>query len=248
MKKILIIKNGSCDVERALRKVICSIEENIVFDVIMSCDLIKSKFPADCLSYNAIIICGGQQSLTEKSYSHIYLNDLIEYTKIWINSNAKVLGICLGAQVIGEACGFRTTKMLKPIIGYQKNIQIVSNNDASLMDSSFVPYTSYLLCCHYDHIHINNNVTIEAYLYCDCKNCNNRLSQDGDIQGERIPYAFRIKNAYGVQFHPEIDVDILRQIKCVYTELIEHFKFAESNEEMIHMTTIKFFKKWLATI
>lgn len=106
MKKILIIKNGSCDVEIPIKYYLSNIDKDIRFDVYMSKDIVIQKNAFECLKYDAIIICGGPQTLTNRhdmEYQHKYLNTLICYMRIWVKSCVPVLGICLGAQMISES-------------------------------------------------------------------------------------------------------------------------------------------------
>ena len=146
MKKILIIKNGVCDVDKTLQHIIHDINKNsnkIIQTYIMkSYDLVRLCEPKDCFLYDAIIICGGNQSLVgrhDDDYPYEYLNKLIEYTKIWIDStNICILGICLGAQIIGEACGFKTARLDFPVIGYQNDIRLCCSTTSIFMDESFI--------------------------------------------------------------------------------------------------------------
>lgn len=230
----MIIKNGSCDVDKSLRHIMNTIDINIETFVIMSNDLVLTLKPTDCLIYDAIVVCGGQQSLVDRhsiNYSHPYLNDLIEFVKIWIQHNICILGICLGAQILGEACGFETTRLNSPVIGYQQTI-IVS--DSSMLDESDTPF---FMCCHHDRIRITDDtditdikIKIDAYLR---------------VKTELIPYAFSIKRAYGVQFHPEMNNDMLLQVKCFYAQVGELSEFTTTNEIRIREATIRFFRRWL---
>jgi len=232
MKKLLIIKNGSCDVDKSLQHIMRTIDTNIETFVIMSNDLIQTLKPADCLIYDAIMICGGQQSLIDRhndDYLYPYLNNLIEFVKIWIHEyNMCILGICLGAQILGEACEFKTIRMKSPVIGYQQPI-IVSIS--SLLDESDIPF---FMCCHHDCVEITNDINIKIKIDAHLK-----------VGTELIPYAFSIKRAYGVQFHPEMNNDMLLQVKCFYAQVSELSQFTTTNEVRIREATMRFFRRWI---
>jgi GMP synthase-like glutamine amidotransferase len=242
MKQILIIKNGVCDVDKSIQQIIHTIDKNIKTYVATSYNLVHTSKATDYLFYDAIIICGGQQSLTNRcseNYPYQYLNKIIEYTKIWIESNMCVLGICLGGQIIGEACGFKTSSLDTPVMGYQKDIRLDYSPSNALLDETFTDYLPFLMCCHYDFTQINEyvnkpNFNIDAY-----------LSVNNYDSNSIIPYAFSIKNAYAVQFHPEMNDDLLRQVKYFYPSLENVTQFAISNREIIHKTTLKFFDTWI---
>jgi len=241
MKQILIIKNGVCDVDKSIQQIIHTIDKNIKTYVTSSYDLVQIKKAHDYLFYDAIIICGGQQSLTDRcseNYPYQYLNKIIEYTKIWIESNMCVLGICLGGQIIGEACGFKTASLDTPVMGYQKDIRIDYSPSNTILDETFTDYLPFLMCCHYDFIQVKckDNVRIDAYLHLEIYDASTM-----------IPYAFSIKNAYAVQFHPEMNNDLLHQVKCFYSPLVRSQQFVISNRDNIHATTMKFFDKWIKT-
>lgn len=270
MKRILLIKNGVCDVDISLYRIIHSIYENIKMDIIKSCELIKIMEATDCLFYDAIIICGGQQSLTDRhndNYPHAYLNKLIEYTKIWIEANMCILGICLGAQIIGAACGFKIDSLSTPVIGYQKDIRLHCSTDnfqnnqttvpskskenkenRALLDESFTEYFPFLMCCHYDFVQMNSPTTNKK-IHNNISD--NKFKIDANLHFKNdntiivIPYAFSINNAYAVQFHPEINDDLLYQIKYFYPLLENEIPFVIANRDNIHAATMKFFSKWI---
>ena len=245
MKTILIIKNGVCDVDKSLQQIINRIDNNIKTDVITSYDLVQTMGASDCMFYDSILICGGQQSLVnrhDKDYLYPYLNELIKYTTLWIEAHMCVLGICLGAQIVGEACGLTTQKLELPIMGYQQNIQLNYDNinKNTLLADSFSEYLPFLLCCHYDfiqidHTTINNNFNIDAQL----------KTYDNVDKEIMIPYAFSIKNAYAVQFHPEMNDELLQQVKYYYPSLETSTQFIKDNMVSIDNATMSFFSRWI---
>ena len=187
------------------------------------------------IKYDSIIILGGFQSLTNRhtiEYPYKYLNELIEFTKIWIQNNIYILGICLGAQIIGEALGCKTLPMGYTISGYQKNIKlnifddnIIKNNIPIMMD--------YFISNHNDYVDIRNkNIDIIASL--EIKNNMN------------VPYIFRYKNVYGLQFHPEITLNILKKSSVAFN--MDIINFANNNVDIIQYATYTLFKNWLDII
>lgn len=235
MKKLLIIKNGVLDIDKILQQIILSIDSNIKIDVMQSYDLVLAMNVDDCLMYDAIIICGGNQSLIgrhDKDYSHDYLNKLIDYTKIWIENNMCILGICLGAQIVGEACGFKTTKLDHPVIGYQQDIRINKDCKHLLLDESFSKHLPHIMCYHLDFLLIDNKCSCD--LKIDAHLC--MKTQDGYLM---IPYAFGLKNTYAVQFHPEMNDELLCQLNCLLPSL--------EIKDDIYAASMEFFNSWMST-
>lgn len=93
---ILVIKNGICktDIINILKYIVHSVKFNII-----QSDKLTDKLCYDIMAiYNAIIILGGHHTLTNIhsiEYSHKYLNNLINFTKIWIDNNKHILGEAL---------------------------------------------------------------------------------------------------------------------------------------------------------
>src|SRR5579872_3499684 len=129
MRRILVIKNGECETD--IKYIINKIDPTINVNIISSIELFKTTDPDKIINrYNGVIILGGNQTLTNRheiSYKHTYLNDLIKCTRVWIEKKVKILGICLGAQIIGEAVGHKTIKMKKQITGYTNNINVIKS-------------------------------------------------------------------------------------------------------------------------
>lgn len=66
--------------------------------------------------YDFLLIMGGPQSATELD-KYPYLRDEIANIQEAMAKNKLVVGVCLGAQLIGEACGARTQRSPNPEIG-----------------------------------------------------------------------------------------------------------------------------------
>lgn len=266
MINILIIKNGTCNVDNTIRNILLNniYQQKIYINTLCSCnskDIENIKYS----DYNAIIICGGNQSLVgrlDNDYKYKYLNILIDLVKIWIDNNVNILGICLGAQIIGEACGYMTKHLNKPIIGYEQSIYLVetidnfnNSNNNNFFDTSFKNIMNYYMSCHYDYIDIfpeakNNDILSEVD--------NINIMAVLDTTDFDIPYAFKIKNALCVQFHPEIDTLMMAEIINLYSsnidndvnklQLIKANNYMSNNYTHISNATNIFFAKWLSSL
>ncbi|MCX8028012.1 MAG: type 1 glutamine amidotransferase [Thermodesulfovibrionales bacterium] len=71
--------------------------------------------PAD--AFNTLVILGGPMSVNEAD-TYTYINDEIGLVKEFIEKDKKVLGICLGAQIIAKALGAEVYKGAEPEIGW----------------------------------------------------------------------------------------------------------------------------------
>lgn len=244
MKRVLIIKNGTCSFEKSLSKILCDVDKDIHHDAIITIntiDLINTKTAESCANeYNYIIICGGQQTLTNRKspqYIHPHLNTLIEYVRIWIKLNVKVLGICLGAQIIGEACDNKIQRLSKPIIGFDKfdkhnHTFRFEHNKQNLLSDWFESYIPFVLSCHADYVHILKESNVIVELIMRMHNCD-------------IPYAFRSNNAYGIQFHFEINDILFDEVTELCYQLKDESEFYKTCRNAIHKTAREFLKRWL---
>jgi GMP synthase-like glutamine amidotransferase len=256
--KILIVKNGCCDTD--INRIIHNIDPSIEIDLVTSVDLIDrlnkqskkyvthnptiTNMNIHVQSYNGVIIMGGYQSLTTRrthNYEFPHFNDLIDHIKNWIKKDIHILGICLGAQMIGEAVGLTTVKMDNPIKGYDHDISIndMSIND-KLLKNNMDKMTKYVLSCHYDRVKINDTTQFDHGI--------NKLEIIATYEKTDIPYIFKINNAYGVQFHPEVTERILKEISKIFDFNEYTISFEKSNINMINKASKTFFTNWLEII
>ncbi len=78
------------------------------------------KLPDGSSGFDFLIIMGGPQSIDEpqEQYSYFDAKAEIAFIKNAIESGKRVLGVCLGAQLIGEAFGAKTEKSPDKEIGF----------------------------------------------------------------------------------------------------------------------------------
>lgn len=222
--KILIIKNGVCETD--IDKILHDIDSDIIVHIKCSQDLQDIDYDM----YNKIILLGGAQSLCDMELiyiHHTYLIDLINDLERLIAQGKKILGICLGAQLLAIALGHHIVPIGMCITGYDKDIAC---NDPELDKIS-----KDLLALHNDMICINESgkplKIIHTY------SCGDHI----------IPYGFTHNNIYGVQFHPDITPRIL-SVFCdefAYDEGL--IACAQDRVNDIKCASNIFFFKWLNT-
>jgi len=145
--------------------------------------------------FDFLILMGGPQSPLNVEEAP-YLNNEIELIKKSVDKNKAVLGICLGAQLIGEALGARTEKSPYKEIGMHP-IQLLEEANR---DPIFSNYDST-----FDVMHWHNDmpgIPKEAVLLAKSEGCPRQAFRVGD----RI---------YGFQFHME-------STYCLIEGMIKH--------------------------
>lgn len=101
----------------------------------------------DLDKYDKIIILGGHQSILNIKV-HRSLRQVIKLIEKCFEINKKVIGICLGAQLIAYFRGCEIKKLNKPKIGFDANV-IINNK-------IFNDIFRY----HHDYIVPNNNIEV----------------------------------------------------------------------------------------
>jgi GMP synthase-like glutamine amidotransferase len=96
MSGVLILKNieheGPGTIEEHLMKL------NIAYSIVN----MQTQLCPDSAEYDTLVIMGGPMSVND-SKDYPYLTDEIEIIREFINDRKKILGICLGAQLIAKA-------------------------------------------------------------------------------------------------------------------------------------------------
>ena len=180
-RKILSIQNIACETLGALEEPLRS-EGYELYEIQAPSD----QIPKGADEFNAIIILGGPMSVYEG----------IEYLKkeqalIWDANQKQVptLGICLGSQLIAGALGGTVHRGIKKEIGWH-DIHITSAGLNGLF-KGFGQKDLRVFQWHGDTYTLPPNTKILAY-------------------SDLYPQAFQIGYAYGLQFHLEVTMGMIR--------------------------------------
>ncbi len=134
--------------------------------------------------------------------------------------------------------GYQTKELGYTESGYEKNIIVNNSLDDNLIQkNNMFNKLKYMLSLHNDYVDITNNSSIKILATV--------LNRDGS---KKIPYIFKIKNAYGLQFHPEITVRILKIFcnKFTFDKVI--IDYAKKNIVYIQDASITLIKNWINII
>lgn len=148
------------------------------------------KLPEQVAGVDAVVSMGGPMNVYEED-KYPYLRDETDFLRRAIDAGIPVLGVCLGAQMIAKAAGAQVTRSPKEEVGWG----MVHVTDAGYADVLFqgLPRDLEVFQWHGDMFHIPENGTLLA-------------------DGADCPHqAFRIRNAFGLQFHVEVTADILSE-------------------------------------
>ncbi len=153
-------------------------------------DLSREKlWVKDINDADAIISLGGPMNVYEES-KYPFLKDEDEFLKKALGEEIPILGICLGAQILAKACGAEVKEALRKEIGWHKVILTEEGMRDPLFGNMPAQFTVFQW--HEDMFDIPEGA---AHL-AESPACRNQ--------------AFRMgKNAYGVQFHVEVNAEII---------------------------------------
>jgi len=146
--------------------------------------------PDDPQAFHAVVSMGGPMNVYEEA-KYPFLKAETEFLRKAVNKDLPVLGICLGSQMIAKACGARVELAAAKEVGWG----VVKLTEEGRKDPLFsgLPERFHVLQWHEDMFHVPEGGHLLA-------------------SSEICPYqAFRYRNAVGLQFHLEVDAEILEE-------------------------------------
>ena len=139
--------------------------------------------PQDPGHFDAIVLMGGPMSvLDEKRHPWLCAENIFLHQAI--QADVPVLGFCLGAQLIAKACGARIRKAPMAELGW-KEVFLTGMGEGDRLFYG-LPKTFTVLQWHEDTFDLPTG----GVLLAEAIECPHQ--------------AFRVRNAYGLQFHVEV--------------------------------------------
>lgn len=172
----------------------------------------KEQLP-DVNSFDFLVIMGGPQSSLETS-KYPYLHDEIALIKKAIKEDKTILGICLGAQLIGDALGAKPEQSPKKEVGvFPIELTKAAENDPLFSD---FPKIFDVMHWHNDMPGVPPNATILA----SSEGCTRQI----------IRFSPKV---YGFQCHLEITPDVLTGLIKHCPNDLKEDQFVQNAEKML---------------
>ena len=206
--------------------------------IVNDSEVTTGSLPEDIISINAwevdwdalsledtyIILGGHMGSYDDKKFP--YLQKEKQWLKKAINSNTKILGICLGSQLIADAMGGKAYLSEQIEFGF-KDLNFIEE------DSLFDDFkNSKVFSWHRDTFEIPPGATLVAKTI--------------------FPQIYKIKNTTALQFHPEIKLDLfeawydseLSKQELEGYDVKSEVQYLKDNSEQQEKSMINFYTKW----
>ena len=178
------------------------------------------------LDDNYIILGGHMGAYEDQKFT--YLQEEKKWLKYAINANSKILGICLGSQLIADAMGGSAF--------LSKNIEFGFKNLEFLIDDSLFEdfKNTKVFSWHRDTFNIPPEATL--------------------IAKTEYPQIFSIKNSLALQFHPEIKLDLfenwydsdLSKEELANYDVHSELNYLKDNFQQLEKSMHNFYNKWIA--
>jgi GMP synthase-like glutamine amidotransferase len=181
VKRVLSVQNISCETLGTLEGMFRA--DGFAIETV---DAQENRIPASSKDYSAIVILGGPMAVYDDL---TYLQREQDLIRDAIKNDVPVLGICLGSQLIAQAAGGRVYKGRKKEIGWHKVSLSPAGRDT--LFAGINEKETRVFQWHGDTYDLPSSATVLAY-------------------SDLYPQAFRVGSAFGVQFHLEIDRDLIR--------------------------------------
>ena len=149
-------------------------------------DAANGELPASTAGYDAIVITGSRASVY---WDKTWIDPLIEFIATAVDDGLPALGVCYGHQALAEALGGRVAGMNDFELGYNKIERVGDDELFAGIDERFTVFTS----------HGDTVVDLPPGAELLARN-------------DHGVHAFRKGHAWGVQFHPEYDIQTAREI------------------------------------
>ena len=185
-------------------------------------------------TWRAIVVLGGPQgSYEEEQYP--FLRDVKQLLAAQLQHNTAILGICLGCQILADVIGGKAYKANHPELGYV-DMRPTEAGSVDPLLSQLAPHIQSALYIN----HHGDTFTLPP-------NCPPLLTSS------LHPQAFRYRNAFAVQFHPEatlrefsawLDSDSderMQQLGKSKQEVLEEVK---AKEDRAVVASKEFFRVW----
>jgi GMP synthase (glutamine-hydrolysing) len=155
------------------------------------CDVVRTHL-GDALpsldGYQGLVALGGAMN-AEDDHNHPYLPGVVELLQDARRRNLPTLGVCLGGQLLARSLGARVWRKERMEIGYfPVRITEAGQKDALFQGFSTTPIAFQW---HEDAFDLPDGATLLA-----------------DSSRDSFQ-AFRLGNSYGLQFHPEVDPQVV---------------------------------------
>ena len=134
-----------------------------------------------------VVVMGGPMGAYE-AQKYPFLADELVLLRARLAADSPVIGVCLGAQLLAHAAGSRVFKGPQ---GVELGVYPILLTDEGVKDPVFAPMSRATEAAHW------HGDTFEPVVGATLL-----------ASSDRYPWqAFRIGRSYGVQFHPELDVE-----------------------------------------